>query len=265
MLRKERPNTRIEKNVESCLSQCRLLLSGTGWSSNLEHHARSIAKEQKINSIAVIDHWVNYTQRFQRNGSQTLPQGIWVSDEEAAKLAAEHFPSLWIQQLDNNWMNQLKKEVHQLRTSGKTKSPRSPAAQLLYLLEPLRDPISGNQNGEEFHALEYWLSKLDTLMGMGEISSHRHELQLTLRQHPSEPPGKYAEWIDQHRHTWPVALDPCTTLPESLSVADMVFGCETQALVAAMACQIPAYSTLPPELHPNRLPHKQLKHLNMIK
>ena len=265
MLQKERSNIPIEKSLETCLSECKLLISGSGWSSDLEHHARIIAKKRKIKSVAVIDHWVNYSQRFQRNGSQALPQGLWVSDKEAAILARKHFPNQWIQQLENKWLNQLTLEVERFQAKRKPKGPRSPASKLLYLLEPLRDPISGDKNDGEFQVLEFWLSQLGALMRTETINPCKEELQLSLRQHPSEPAGKYKEWIEKHRHAWPITLDRCTSLSESLGSADMVFGCETQALAAAMACQIPAYSTLPPDFPPNRLPHKQLQHLNLIK
>ena len=264
MLRKERPQARNEKNLEACLNQCQLLLSGTGWSSNLEHHARSIAQRQKMKSVAVIDHWVNYDKRFKRNDSQVLPQGIWVSDEEAAILARKQFPKQWIEQLENKWLNQLTKEVQNYQAKRSPKGPHSPATKLLYLLEPLRDRTSGEPNGGEFKALEYWLSELEHLMHIGLINQRKNKLQLTLRQHPSEPPNKYKEWIEKHCNNWAMALDICPSLPESLGSTDMVFGCETQALVAALACKIPAFSTLPPEFPPNRLPHKQLRHLNMI-
>ena len=264
MLRKDRPQAQNEKNVETCLSQCQLLLSGTGWSSNLEHHARSIAQKQKMKSVAVIDHWVNYPQRFKRNDNQVLPQGIWVADEEAAILARQQFPTQWVQQLENKWMIQLKKEVRTYQTRRNPEGPQSPATQLLYLLEPLRDRTSGEQNGGEFEALEYWLAQLEELIHIELVNPRKDKLQLRLRQHPSEPTNKYNEWIEKHRDEWSIALDKCQSLPESLGSTDMVFGCETQALVAALTCEIPAFSTLPPEFPTNRLPHKQLRHLNMI-
>ena len=46
-------------------------------------------------------------------------------------------------------------------------------------------------------------------------------------------------WILTHRYL------------ESLADADLAFGCETQALVAAIACDITAISTLPPTEPPS--------------
>ena len=54
-------------------------------------------------------------------------------------------------------------------------------------------------------------------------------------------------------------LDPHPSLPESLADADLAFGCETQALVAAIACD-DAISTSTNRA-PCRLPHRKLLHL----
>ena len=63
------------------------LLSGTSYASELEHQARALAKAQGIHSIGVIDHWVNYPNRFLRAGSRVLPEEIWVADKDALKNA----------------------------------------------------------------------------------------------------------------------------------------------------------------------------------
>ena len=70
------------------------LLTGAGWASNLEHDARRLASVARIPSIAVIDHWVNYTQRVEREGVVILPEEIWVSDPYAAEIAKELFKGI---------------------------------------------------------------------------------------------------------------------------------------------------------------------------
>ena len=90
------PATRIFKNyfkqlknhsLDENLKKTKTLISGTGWSSNHEHKARIFAKQNKIKSIAVIDHWVNYRERFFLNGELVLPDEIWVFDKYAQILA----------------------------------------------------------------------------------------------------------------------------------------------------------------------------------
>jgi len=261
ILEQERPHSANETSLEACLNNCRLLLSGTGWTSDLEHRARSIAAEYNMNSIAVLDHWVNYRERFQRQNITVLPHTLWVSDTEALVLAQKQFPTLMVQQLPNHWLNNLAEKVTISRQNLAPKTPAKPGKNLLYFLEPLRDHETGNPTGKEFEALDYWLAQLPKLMATEELDSERTKLQLRLRPHPSEPRGKYMDWIRRNAQSWPLQLDSHKDLAVSIANADLTFGCETQALVAAMACGVPGFSTLPPSAPRCRLPHRQLQHL----
>ena len=261
ILDKERPDINPCEHLEACLDRAQLLLSGTGWSSDLEHLARMYAEQRSIPSIAVLDHWVNYQERFVRQSRIALPDGLWVADAEASSLAQRQFPELPVQELPNLWLNQLIKDVSRCRSKQKAQRKQGAAENLLYLLEPLRDHDTGEPNGHEFAALDYWLEQLPGLIADGHIQDDRQTIQLRLRPHPSEDPGKYEAWIRSHCHAWPLQMDPHPSLETSLAHADLTFGCETQALVAAMACGLPAFSTLPPTAPPCRLPHRQLRHL----
>lgn len=261
ILEEELPGTKHEQDLQVCLDKAQLLLSGTGWSSDLEHHARILAAEQGLPSIAVVDHWVNYRERFQRGESFMLPESLWVSDKEAAEIAQKTFPKLNVQQLPNLWLDKLIKDVNSCRRRQKKMKPQHPGCNLLYLLEPLRDWDSGAPTGDEFKALDFWLDQLPGLIAKGLVHQNRNALRLRLRPHPSEPTGKYDAWIAKHADGWPLQLDTHPSLPESLSEADLAFGCETQALVAAIACNITAISTIPSSESRCRLPHRKLQHL----
>ena len=67
--------------MELALEGVKTLLSGTSVSSVLEHEARKLAKNKGIKSLAVVDHWVNYPERFERNDEFVLADEILVSDE----------------------------------------------------------------------------------------------------------------------------------------------------------------------------------------
>ena len=84
----------LHTELSSALTGCQSVLTGTGWASSLEHDARQLAATLHIPSIAVIDHWVNYTQRFERDGVVVLPNQIWVSDSYAVELATKLFKNV---------------------------------------------------------------------------------------------------------------------------------------------------------------------------
>ena len=104
------PNAKKAISLESCLRDSQILISGTGWSSDLEKKARLLARNKGMANIAVLDHWVNYRQRFEFDGEELLPEGLWVSDLEAAKLAEREFPKQCIQLLPNYWLINLKRK-----------------------------------------------------------------------------------------------------------------------------------------------------------
>ena len=56
--------------------------------------ARDLAKQKGISTIGVIDHWVNYKERFVLNGVELLSDEIWVTDDEALILAKKYLRKL---------------------------------------------------------------------------------------------------------------------------------------------------------------------------
>jgi len=251
--------------LEEALAGAQVLISGTGWASDLEHQARRLARQRGIPSVAVLDHWLNYRERFQREGDEQLPDALWVADAEAAALATAVFPNVPVLQLPNHWLEGLCSTVQTLRSKTNPQL-RRPARRLLYLLEPIRVPWSQGPGGAseagEIQGLRYWLQQLPHLIEQGWVAP-QHKLEaLALRPHPSEPVGKYDDLIAEAAASWPIQLDRAPALAEALAWADAAFGCETQALVAAMACNLPAFSTVPPWAPPCRLPHTALHRLS---
>ena len=144
---------------------------------------------------------------------------------------------------------------------------QQPARRLLYLLEPIRVPWPGGpapQEPGELQGLRYGLQQLPRLADGGWIAAPDQLEALALRPHPSEPPGKYDSLIREAATTWPIQLDQSGGLAEALAWADATFGCETQALVAALSCGLPAFSTIPPWAPACRLPQASLQHMSRL-
>ena len=252
-----------DHNLEQSLEGASLLISGSGWGSDLEHNARARARQLGIPSVAVLDHWVNYRARFERHGVEVLPDQLWVADAEAKALAQATFPDLPVLQLPNHWLQDLKATV----AATREKPAQQPARRLLYLLEPIRVPWPGGEKANkpgELQGLHYWLRQLPLLAERGSIAPADQLEALALRPHPSEPAGKYDALITEARQSWPIQLDASPSLGAALAWADAAFGCETQALVAALACDLPSFSTVPPWAPPCRLPQAALQHLSHL-
>lgn len=231
-------------DLRAALDGAACVLTGTGWASDLEHDARVLAQRTSIQSIAVVDHWVNYRERFERHGRQALPDTIWVADEQALALARQCFPGVQLVQQPNTYLAQLVARV----------APLPPEGDLLVLLEPMRDNWGRGTPGE-FQALDYLVEYMDRL----DLPSGT---RLRLRPHPSEAPGKYDDWLRLHGKL--ASLDQAASLEQALSPARWTAGCQTAALVAAMAAGRTAICTLPPWAPPCRLPQPGLLHLRQL-
>src|SRR5205823_6658954 len=68
--------------------------------------------------------------------------------------------------------------------------------------------------------------------------------RVTLRPHPSDPAGKYSRLVFAHA---PLAeLSSGKPLPEEIAESDIVVGCESMALVAALLGKKRAVCSVPP-------------------
>jgi hypothetical protein len=235
--------------LDEALAQARSLLSGTGWASDLEHQARLLAQRHSVSSVAVIDHWVNYPERFVRQGRQVLPDEIWVTDEEALAIARNHFPETSLQLRRNRYAETQLAAIH-------SEGPAQPG-RVLYLLEPIRYRWPGLDQPGEFEALDFLSEHLQRLVS-------REPAHLRLRLHPSEQPGKYDAWIASRQEAFDVSLDDMPTLSSAIAAATWVVGCETAALTLALAAGKKAMSCLPPAAPMCRLPHSGLIHLRAM-
>jgi len=228
------------------------LLSGTsGPATSIEHDARAVARERGIHSIGVIDHWINYAERFVREERQVLPDEIWVSDEIALSLAQSCFPERLVRQLPNRYLEQLVETInssHRPVIDGE--------AHVLLVLEPIHERWGNNDTPGEFQALDFFISKLE-LLGLGGNT------KILLRPHPSEPYGKYNEWCAAHSRL-NLSVDTTQTLSDLIAWADWVVGCETFAMVIALHANKQILSILPPWAPPCRLPQKEIRKLREL-
>jgi hypothetical protein len=230
-------------NIEVALDGAAMLLSGTGWATSLEHDARVMAARAGMRSAAVIDHWVNYTERFTR-GAQTLwPGEIWVTDADALRMAQRSFPGADVRCLDNLYLAEQVAQVGPLRSGD---------VGVLYVMEPMRNDWGLGAPGE-WQALEYFVQHRQAL-GIAPDAPMR------LRPHPSDPKGKYDGWLGGPLGQG-VALDRSPSLAAAMSGCAWVAGCESYALVVGLAAGRRVVSTLPPWAPACRLPQAGLLHL----
>jgi hypothetical protein len=226
-------------------------LCGTSWQSDIEWQAIEIVKAKKIRVVSFIDHWVNYPERFIRAGIQHLPDEIWVGDVYAERIAKEHFSNTLINLVDNPYFIDIKQEIDIF--NGTLIVKKTNEKSILFVSEN----ISGHallKQGDinyfgytEFDAIKLLLKNLDQV---GDTIK-----TVVIRPHPSDKSDKYASFLKRYPELVKISDEPSLVL--DIIHADVVVGCESMALVVALAAKRTVYSSLPSHRQ-CRLPHKEI-------
>ncbi|HNT39868.1 MAG TPA: hypothetical protein PKO45_12210 [Rubrivivax sp.] len=239
----------LVQDLERALDGAAMLLSGAGLgldARDFEHRARQAAAALGLHSVAVLEHWIDYAARFTRNGAQRLPDELWVADAEAFALARSTFPGLPVRLQVN-----LHLQAQVARLAPPPDPQRNPG--VLLLPEPVGMAWGGRLPGEE-QALDYLLAHADRL-GL------RTPLQLRLRPHDRDPPGRWNTWMAMHRGHHELVIDVAPTLADAIDEVAWIAGLESPGLVLAHASGRRAVCLQPPWAPRSRLPQRGLLHL----
>ncbi len=228
------------------------LLCGTSWQSDLEWRAIGLARKQKKNTAAFLDHWVNYRERFIRNSQEHLPDQIWVGDLDGEKIAREIFNNTNIKVLPNPYFEEIRLQLQTLVSVYE----ESQGLRVLYVCEPIREHALKEYGNERFwgyteeEALRYFLSNVSKL--------NRAISEIVIRPHPSESYEKYI-WAIKEFADLPIRQGGQSTLLQEIVVCDMVVGCESMALVVGLLAERRVISTIPPGGKPLSLPQRGIE------
>ncbi len=238
----------VNLTLEEVLSDTATVISGTGWASDLEHRARGQAAERNLLSIAVIDHWTNYTERFERQGKQIYPDQIWVSDEYAVTLCRQHFPTIDVVQQPNDLLALQLCELEAYRAAQQHA--------ILFLMEPARDNWGHPSLAGEFQAFDFFAEHMELLTGSTDQS-------VVIKPHPSDPKGKYDHLLRQYPKL-NLSIDTDSSLSALIASASTVVGCQTYAMVLALYSGKKVVSVLPEHAPVCALPQQEIIHLKEL-
>jgi hypothetical protein len=232
------------------------LLCGTGWQSDLEWRGIALARKLGRRSIAFLDHWMHYRERFERNGVQCLPDEVWAGDEYALRIARQQLSSVPVRLVSNPYFEDARRELASVRSSLTAKS-NGPV--ILYVCEPMRE-IGLRQYGDEHYfgyteerALTYFLEHKQAIAANAEV---------VIRLHPSESKGKYS-WAASHCDAH-VRFSSGTTLEQDIAGADIIVGCESMAMVIALIGGKRVVTAIPPGGRPCQLPQPGIESLRNL-
>jgi len=243
--------------LEEAIRQSASILCGTSWQSDIEFNAIKLARSMGKRSIAFLDHWVNYRDRFVRSGETILPDEIWVGDAIAEAMAKEIFPSLPVTLVVNPYVQEIRQELTAIQPH---RSPFPDSISILYVCEPVGEHALKRHGNAHFwgyveeEALRYFLSNSSALGKPIE--------RILIRPHPSEGAEKYS-WA-QHEFDLPIETGGARTLLEEIADSDFVVGCESMAMVIALLAGKRVVSCIPPGGRACVLPHTEIINLQDI-
>lgn len=227
-----------------------VVITGTGWQSLLERNGIQAARQLGIPVASVLDHWVNYRQRFGALESwrDCLPDQVLVGDAYALDLArAEGFPESVLGVVENPYLEEFSSEVSKI---GRCRADDG-QCHVLFLGEPLVVTFA-----DEYRKDDQYPSDVAVQI-VSMILSHP-ATRLVVRAHPSEDASRYdflGSCADPSRVAFHAAAD--SPLEQDFSDADIVVGMSSMALLAAGAagCRVIAYL---PEGAGSGLPHAEI-------
>lgn len=249
----EFPNIPLDLLVE----ESDVLLCGTSWNSSLENRAIYEFKEAGKYSIAILDHYVNYKERFFQNSFNQLPDEIWVTDKFAFEKALEFAGNVKLRIVGNPYLVQQKIEFQK----KKSRSSEHNEAVILYLFEPISEHYqsklkSVNTLGyDEFDAFEYFLKNIHKVAPK--------VLKIILRPHPSDPVGKYESLATCSNIQIEVSKN--IDLLDDLALSDMVVGCESMGLLVATSIGKKVFSSIPPGGYTHDMPFTEVTFIRDLK
>jgi hypothetical protein len=229
-----------------------LVLCGSSAHAPLERRVVRAARAAGVRSAVWLDHWVNSAERFVLDGDVVLPDEVWVADEHAERLAAATLPGATIRLCGNPYLEDVAAEVHALERERPAGGER-----ILYVTQPTTvaalaatgDPLGWGY--EELGALRGYLARL----------ADAPPAAVRVRLHPAESEEKYAEVLAAFADRLALEVSRSDSLVEDCAWADTVAGCDTMAMVVALAAGRRVVSVIPPGGRPLSLPFEAIERL----
>lgn len=251
---------RVESSVDGLAARFAatrpdVVITGTGWQSLLERNGIQAARQLGIPVASVLDHWVNYRQRFGTAESwrDFLPDQVLVGDAYALDLArAEGFPESILGVVENPYLEEFSSRVSKIERCCADDGQ----LRVLFLGEPLVVTFAEEYRQDNRYPLD--VAVHDVAVQIVTMILSHPAARLVVRAHPSEDASRY-DFLENCSDPSRVEFHAAADLPleREFSDADIVVGMSSMALLAAGAagCRVIAYL---PEGAGSGLPHAEI-------
>ena len=243
-------------SIKDAIKKVDFVITSSSWQSDLEKETIYLAKQLDKYVITMLDHWTNYRERFIYKKNLILPNEIWVLDECSKEIAESIFKNTKIILKDNFYLNdilvKIRNEIQKRPTNNKNLKG-------IFIGENISDhaaKINRDKNVfgyDEKDSLDFLLENIPKInLPITEIK---------IRPHPSENCSKY-NWVKNHYLISEISSEK--ELWFDICHSDIVFGCESMALVIAIKAEKKVISCIPKYGRNCSLPFKEIIHLKNI-
>jgi hypothetical protein len=227
-----------------------LVLYNPGW----KPFPQALAKELRANgrkTVAVLDHWVNYRERFgypAEGWLRALPDYVAVTDSSAYDLARKLGLHNVIK-LRNYRM--LQQQAHfQVIERARSVEPDA----LLFISQTI-----GVQSDRSEHFVDFGVDEEQVVREIcsrfGELAVRFGVCKLIVRLHPAEQKFRFASIFKEYPQVpYSIECAGSRDLLESIADAGLVIGMNSMALFTAFMCGKPSFSVMPAEGNKCTLP-----------
>ena len=205
------------KNFSENIKEAEIIITGTGWQTNLEYKAIKSARKYNKICLTFLDHWTNYKKRFVRNGKIVLPDKILVFDKDSQSNIKKIFKNkVDIVKLTNFYFKNFIKKLKKQKISKN----------ILYLSSNYDQAL---KKKIDIKLLENFLEKIANLRGYRKLS-------IDIKPHPTENFEKYLAVKKKNKKIRNIIVNK--KLEQILLGYKIVAGTETSGLVLAKICKL---------------------------
>lgn len=208
---------------EEVLTFSDIIIIGTG-SSNFEKSHLYSAKQLEKNTFSVLDHWINYKERFKFGKTTIDPNKLLVFDQDAEDMARLNFPNTPVLGLVNEYQEYIRNAVQKIPNETAKKS-------FLYIHEKI------NGDFDDLKGKEYWEVCFDRFYS--QVSMMHDEFQIKFRIHPKDNPKEFKKILYNRQNVVVSSSD----LAFDIAQSDVIVGVRSAALEIARNCGKPVFTT----------------------
>ena len=209
-----------------------MLVTSTSRSSDLEKKFIKLAKDHSIKTVAMLEHWIYYRERFDypsRGWKANLPDEIWVVDKLAKRIAEKDFgKEISVKIKPNLFFKDLRLEYKNTEPGKNSK---------FFNILFLNEPVLGRGILKKKKIKNAEVKKVTRLIDFIKAMDRRKPIRFTIRQHPIESSSRYSDVLKNNSdgRNFIINLSNLNTssLIADIKNADIVMGMQSSALIIA--------------------------------